>query len=689
MAKYKKMDSSYTQNRELSWLKFNERVLEEASDDQVPLYERLKFAAIFTSNLDEFFMVRVGSLCDLSLLDGNNFDNKSFMTPADQLREIFIVTGKLYKKRDAVFFAIDKALRAHGIQRVNMKKIDAEETRRLEQYFDALVSPILSPQIIDWQHPFPHLANKALYIAVMLKHKKKMKLGIVPIPASLPKVFYLPGNKTRYVLMEKLILAFAYKLFSMYSIVDQAVICVTRSADISLDDEASEVGDDYLRHVKKTLKKRLRLAPVRLEIETNGDSMMIGRLCKRLGIRKEQAYSTKAPINLSYVFSLPEKFSQAQRRELTYDEFLPSLCSEVPRGTRVLDYTLRKDLLLSYPYQSFHLFLQWVKEAVYDEAVLSIKITIYRMGSRKTKLVSYLILAAQMGKDVTVLMELRARFDEENNINWAQLLSEAGCKIIYGFEGCKVHSKICLVTRKEGDVIQYITQVGTGNYNAQTAGIYTDLSLITSDARIGRDAAAFFNNMGIANLDGTYAHLLVAPVNLKKELLALIGREMEKAKAGLGSRIILKMNSLTDRDLIDALAAASKAGVVVQLIVRGICCLLPKVKSKTDRVTVVSVVGRFLEHARIYCFGVGDETQMYISSADWMTRNTEKRVEIACPIYDADIKAKIFKSLEIMLGDNVKGRELEKSGSYKKRGEGTQRIDSQALFMREARGWRP
>lgn len=677
MGKSDKIDASYTQNRELSWLKFNERVLDEASDALVPLYERLKFAAIFTSNLDEFFMVRVGSLYDLSLVKKNKFDNKSFMTPSDQLAKIFAAAAKLYKKRDDIFAVIDKALRAENIARVGARKMDADELKFIEQYFDRQVAPILSPQIIDLQHPFPHLTNKALYIAVMLKHKKKTTLGVIPVPRALPKLLYLPGNKQRYILMEKIILEFVYKVFAMYSIIDKAVVCITRNADISPDDEAPEVGEDYLHHMKKTLKKRQRLAPVRLEIETSGDSLMIDYLAKRLNIKTEQIYITKAPINLSYAFSLPERFSEKQKNSLLYPPFEPSRRSDVPEGQRILDAALRRDILFHYPYQSFDLFLQFMKEAVYDESVLSIKITIYRMGSKKTKLMNYLIAAAEMGKEVTVLMELRARFDEENNINWAEALSEAGCKIIFGFEGYKVHSKICLITRKVGDQIQYLTQIGTGNYNAQTAGVYTDYCLLTANEAIGRDAAAFFKNMGIANLNGEYEELLVAPVNLKSRLLALIRREIDAAKANKPARIVLKMNSLTDRQLIDALAAASKAGVNVRLIVRGICCLLPKVPKKTDNISVVSIVGRFLEHSRVYCFGVGDDTRMYIASADWMTRNTENRVEIACPILDPAIRRRIENELNLMLLDSVKGRELQKNGEYRLRDELAEKLNSQ------------
>ncbi|WP_110954538.1 polyphosphate kinase 1 [Anaerosinus massiliensis] len=677
----KTFDISYTQNRELSWLKFNERVLEEANDEQVPLYERLKFVAIFTSNLNEFFMIRVGSLFDLSLLKKENRENKSLMTPEEQLEKIFHVAKKLYKKRDAVFSLIEERLCYEGLHRVTIRDLTVQEAVDMEKYFENFIAPLLSPQIIDLQHPFPHLANQVLHIAVLLKHKKKVRLGMIPVPSSLPKMIFLPSESIRYILLEEIILAYVNKVFDMYSIIDKSVICVTRNADINPDDEDVEDGEDYLLHVKRTLKKRLRLDPVRLEMETSGDSLIEDYLSKRLKIDRKQIYKTKTPIRLSYVFSLAEKFEYQQKQKIQYEKFQPVSVCDVDKNEQMLAHVLEKDLLLTYPYQKFDLFAKLIKEAAYDEKVVSIKITIYRMGSNKAKLINYLIMAAELGKEVTVLMELRARFDEQNNINWAENLSEAGCNIIYGFEGYKVHSKICLITRLDRGKVQYITQIGTGNYNAQTAAIYTDLSLITAKQDIGKDAVAFFKNMCIANLQGIYKNLLVAPINLKQQILVLIKKEKLKAKAGKRSGIILKMNSLTDREIIDALVVAAQAGVKVTLIIRGICCLVPNVKGKTENVTVISIVGRFLEHSRIFCFGAESQMKVYISSADLMTRNTEKRVEIACPILDTEIKRKIYASIKIMLADNIKGRQLQNDGNYTKRLLHENPIDSQAYFM--------
>ena len=686
MPQSKLIDTSYTQNRELSWLKFNERVLEEAADTSVPLYERLKFAAIFTNNLDEFFMVRVGSLFELSLIKDNKFDNKSFLKPSEQLTQIFAASNLLYAKRDKVFFAIDNELEKEGLHRIRtLNDLNREEQKYIDRYFNETIFPILSPQIIDLHHPFPHLLNKMLHIAVLLKHQKSSTLGIIPIPSALPRVIYFPENSLHYILIEQIILEYAYKIFNMYSLIDKAIITVTRNADISPDDEAPELGEDYLHHMKRTLKKRRSLAPVRLEMQTDGDSLLIDYLRKRLKIKKDQTYISKTPLDLSYVFSLEEKFSTLQRQKLLYPPFTPIKKCKIPAYENMLDAVTKKDLLLQYPYQSFDLFLKLMREAINDKDVISIKITIYRLGKHRAKLMNYLITASESGKEVTVLMELKARFDEANNINWAEILSEAGCKILYGFEGYKVHSKICLITRRSAaGKITYITQIGTGNYNAQTSLIYTDISLITADERIGRDANIFFKNMGLANLNGFYQSLLVAPFCLKSQLLAYISDEIGKSKNGLPTKIILKMNSLTDRQLIDALAKASQAGVQIDLIIRGICCLLPDIPGKTENIHVRSIVGRFLEHSRVFCFGIGEDMKMFISSADWMTRNTENRVEITCPVYDKGIRLKIYRTLRLMLTDSVKGRQLQSNGTYCKCSmQNTAPFDSQQYFMEE------
>lgn len=683
---YKKIDTSYTQNRELSWLRFNDRVLEEAIDENVPLYERLKFIAIYASNLDEFYQVRVGSLYEMASVDTNGFDNKSFMTPNQQLDKIFVATKQLNQKADKIFATVEKQFKTYGIERKKVKSLNQKDKTYVKTYFDNQISPFLSPQIINVRHPFPHLLNKALYVGIILTRKKKKVFGIIPVPSNLPKIVYIPNkSKIRYVMTEDIIATYADKIFDGYEVENTAILSVTRSADISLDDERLDLGEDFLEHAREVLLKRQRLAPVRLEIEGNIDSTMMKYATEQFKITSKQIFIYKSPINKSYIFSLGSKFNEEQKNSLMYPPFEPSHICCVPKNASVMDYVANNDVMLQYPYQSFDIFLKFIKEAVTDEKVFAIKITLYRVGSHRAQLMNYLSMAAKMGKDVTVLMELRARFDEENNINWAEFLQDAGCKVIYGMEGYKVHSKICLVMKQDKTGIKYFTQIGTGNYNASTSSLYTDISLITSNEDIGKDAVEFFQNMGIDNLYGEYNNLLVAPVSLKNTLLDLIKEEIEKAKAGEETSIFLKMNSLTDRQLIDALKEASQAGVKIKMIIRGICCILPGIEGKTDNIEVISVVGRFLEHSRIFCFGTGENMKMYIASADWMTRNTENRVEIAAPIYDQKIKNSIYDTLRIMWKDNLKARILCSDGTYKKPEikEGDELIDCQNYLRHE------
>lgn len=683
---HKKIDTSYTQNRELSWLRFDDRVLEEAIDENVPLYERLKFIAIYASNLDEFYRVRVGSLYEMASVDINGFDNKSFMTPSQQLDKIFVATKQLNQKADKIFATVEKQLKTYGIERKKVKSLNQKDKTYVKTYFDNQISPFLSPQIINVRHPFPHLLNKALYVGIILTRKKKKVFGIIPVPSNLPKIVYIPNkSKIRYVMTEDIIATYADKIFDGYEVENTAILSVTRSADISLDDERLDLGEDFLEHAREVLLKRQRLAPVRLEIEGNIDSTMMKYATEQFKITSKQIFIYKSPINKSYIFSLGSKFNEEQKNSLMYPPFEPSHICCVPENVSVMDYVANNDVMLQYPYQSFDIFLKFIKEAVTDEKVFAIKITLYRVGSHRAQLMNYLSMAAKMGKDVTVLMELRARFDEENNINWAEFLQDAGCKVIYGMEGYKVHSKICLVMKQDKTGIKYFTQIGTGNYNASTSSLYTDISLITSNEDIGKDAVEFFQNMGIDNLYGEYKNLLVAPVSLKNTLLDLIKEEIEKAKAGEETSIFLKMNSLTDRQLIDALKEASQAGVKIKMIIRGICCILPGIEGKTDNIEVISVVGRFLEHSRIFCFGTGENMKMYIASADWMTRNTENRVEIAAPIYDQKIKNSIYDTLRIMWKDNLKARILCSDGTYKKPEikEGDELIDCQNYLRHE------
>ena len=675
-------EQGYTQNRELSWLQFNARVLAEAEDENVPLLERFKFLAIFTSNLDEFFMIRVGSLCDMAAVDKGHTDSKSGLTAKEQLHLIYKAVEPLYARRDAAFSDVDSKLSAIGLRRLTMDSLAPDEQKYIKRYFKDIIAPVLSPQIVDSHHPFPHLEGKVLHIAALLSHKKTERLGLLPVPASLPPVVFLPETPSRYILTEDILLAYADHVFEMYDVLEKTVLCVTRNADIQVDDETFGVeGGDFRKKMEKLLRQRRRMAVVRVEISRPISDHFKEHFRSRFEVSDAQIFlSRTAPLKLGYAFSLGEHLPEKKRAFLSDAPFTPQQPAMLSTGQSLLKAALQRDILLSYPYESMEPFLQMIREAANDPAVLAIRITIYRLAS-KAKLVEYLCAAAENGKDVTALIELRARFDEQNNIDWSERMEEAGCKIIYGFEDYKVHSKICLITRRERGAVRHITQVGTGNYNEKTAKQYTDVSLITADERIGQDAGAFFNNMALGNLSGRYSRLFVAPTSLKNNILALMDEQIAKDKDGY---ILLKFNSLTDIDVIAKLREASCAGVTVEMIVRGICCLLPGVPGHTENITVTSIVGRFLEHSRIYVFGRGDEEKMYISSADLMTRNTERRVEIACPIDDPAVRTRLHDILYAMQHDTVKARVLQPDGTYCKKPAVQDPICAQDLLMQQA-----
>ena len=675
-------EQGYTQNRELSWLQFNARVLAEAEDENVPLLERFKFLAIFTSNLDEFFMIRVGSLCDMAAVDKEHTDSKSGLTAKEQLHLIYKAVEPLYARRDAAFSDVDSKLSAIGLRRLTMDSLAPDEQKYIKRYFKDIIAPVLSPQIVDSHHPFPHLEGKVLHIAALLSHKKTERLGLLPVPASLPPVVFLPETPSRYILTEDILLAYADHVFEMYDVLEKTVLCVTRNADIQVDDETFGVeGGDFRKKMEKLLRQRRRMAVVRVEINRPISDHFKEHFRSRFEVNDAQIFlSRTAPLKLGYAFSLGEHLPEKKRAFLSDAPFTPQQPAMLSAGQSLLKAALQRDILLSYPYESMEPFLQMIREAANDPAVLAIRITIYRLAN-KAKLVEYLCAAAENGKDVTALIELRARFDEQNNIDWSERMEEAGCKIIYGFEDYKVHSKICLITRRERGAVRHITQVGTGNYNEKTAKQYTDVSLITADERIGQDAGAFFNNMALGNLSGRYSRLFVAPTSLKNNILALMDEQIAKGKDGY---ILLKFNSLTDIDVIAKLREASCAGVTVEMIVRGICCLLPGVPGHTENITVTSIVGRFLEHSRIYVFGRGDEEKMYISSADLMTRNTERRVEIACPIDDPAVRTRLHDILYAMQHDTVKARVLQPDGTYCKKPAVQDPICAQDLLMQQA-----
>ncbi|MEE1135966.1 MAG: polyphosphate kinase 1 [Methanocorpusculum sp.] len=665
---------AYMQNRELSWLRFNERVLAEAADDSVPLLERLKFLSIFTSNLDEFFMIRVGSLFDLQSVNAEALDSRTGMTPAEQLDKLYASVRRLYKKRDEVYFTLERRLRGAGVFNLSIAELSIDEYRFVRKYYEQEIAPILSPQIVDAHHPFPHLQSKVLHIGAMLKEGDKSLFGVIPIPQSLPEILRIPGKGLRYIRIEDIILDNVETVFSMYRISEKTILCITRNADINSDDEAFDVNQDFREKMQKLLYERRRLAAVRLELNSPVTAEFCRYLCETLELKQEQVFVSRAPLMLSYAFSLAGE----EQKHLLYKPFTPCKSAGV-YGDAMFKQLSKHDILLSYPFESMSPFLRLIKDAANDKNVVSIRITIYRLA-RKTKLVDYLCRAAEKGKDVTVFIELRARFDEQNNIDWSERLEDAGCKIIYGFEEYKIHSKVCLITRKEKNTVRYYTQIGTGNYNERTAEQYTDVSLMTANQVIGREANEFFRNMALGNLRGEYEHLLVSPVSLKKTVLRLIDEDTAKGAKG---RILVKINSMTDVDIIERLKNASCAGVQIDLIIRGICCLLPGIPGVTENIRVRSIVGRFLEHSRIYVFGSGESERMYIASADFMTRNTERRVEVACPIYSPAVKEKLRHILDIELSDTVKARMMMSDGSYVRfAGDG---VDSQRVLMEEAK----
>lgn len=673
----------YTQNRELSWLRFNQRVLEEAADESNPLLERLKFVAIFSSNLDEFFMVRVGSLFDLAAVSPEAVDNKTGMTPIQQLRRIYETVPGLIEQKKRIYAGVRAALAEAGVEDVTYPSLRAKEEKTVDRYFKADILPILSPIIIGSHHPVPHLVNKQLYVAARLQDKKgKSAVGILPVPQSLPAYVALPDSDLRFIRTEEILLHWAPTLFGAYQVLETCLISVTRNADISFDEEKFEdTEEDFRKQVLKLLKKRGRLAVVRMELNHEISEQFFTRLTKLVQVDGEQCFIDPCPLQMGYAFALAGALSRGKAKRLSYQPYTSRWPEDLEREKDILPQIQRRDRLLFYPFDSVDPFLRLLSEAAERPDVLSIKITIYRLAS-SSKIAHILCRAAENGKEVLVLMELRARFDEANNVAWSELLEEAGCQVVYGMEGFKCHSKICLITLRDKGKMHYITQIGTGNYNEKTNAMYTDLTLMTADEGIGQDAVRFFRNMLVNDLAGEYQELLVSPYGIKEQLYTLIDQEMEKGTEGY---ICIKANSVTERGIIDKLRAASQAGVQVELIIRGICCLLPGVEGETERIHVTSIVGRFLEHARIYCFGKGADAKMYLSSADLMTRNLKRRVEIACPVHDREMREQLQWVLDCQLRDNGKASFLCPDGTYhRKEHTLSAPCNSQEQFMAES-----
>lgn len=675
------MSQQVYMNRELSWLKFNERVLEEAENKKVPLCERLTFASIYQSNLDEFFRVRIGSLVDQMLLGGKIRDNKTKMTAKEQIEAVLHQVMKLNRRKDAVYDAIMGQLEDYGIRLVDFRKISKKESEYLEKYFLNEIAPVISPTIVGKRQPFPFLKNNEIYAVVVLQTKSgKEKLGIIPCSnTGFKRLVELPTAGT-YMLAEELILHYIPEVFERYNIKAKSLIRVTRNADIDADALYDE-DLDYRDFMAELIKRRKKLAPVRLELTREMDGEIVDVLCDYLELDSDYVFQVQAPLDLSFVFEIQDTLRKTS--ELFYEKRVPQKSSQFRDGEPVFPQIREKDKLLSYPYESMKPFLNFLREAANDKEVISIKMTLYRVA-KHSKIVEYLIDAAENGKEVLVLVELKARFDEENNIEWSRRLEDAGCRVIYGLDGYKVHSKLCLVTRKSEGQVEYYTQIGTGNYNEKTARLYTDLSLMTANVEIGLEAAKVFQALSMEETVDNVQHLLVAPRCLQNKVLSMIDEEIACAKEGKEAYIGLKMNSLTDKKIIDKLIEASQAGVKIDMVIRGICCLIPGVKGKTENIQVRSIVGRFLEHSRIYIFGTQEREKVYIASADFMTRNTLRRVEVATPIYDKDLKMQLEEMFITMLSDNQKARQEDSRGNYEIAEAQETPLNSQEFFYEQA-----
>ena len=669
-------------NRELSWLLFNERVLNEAANPRVPLMERLQFVSIYQTNLDEFFMVRVGTLMEQT--GGKKTkDNKTGLSSKEQIKLILEEVDRLERKRKEIYEQLMGELEPAGIHIINFQKLSKEEQSQLEAYFDKAIRPYLSPMIVGKQQPFPFLQNRELYAVARLETKGgKKRIGIVPCwNPVFKRLIEIPGRKGYHMLSEELILHFVSKLYPAYQIREKSIIRITRNADIDAGDVYDE-DLDYRGMMEQLLKKRKRLNPVRLELSRDIHKSIKKKLAAYLGISEDHVLHCETPLDLSYMFTLQNTMREHQ--EWYYPKYSPRLSREIRKEENILSQVERQDILLSYPYESMKNFIGFLQAAAVDKTVRSIKITLYRMANH-SQIVEALCEAAENGKEVLALVELRARFDEAANIEMSRRLEDAGCQVIYGLPAYKVHSKLCLVTRQTEEGVSFLTQVGTGNYNEKTATLYTDLSLMTANQKIGQDAQEVFRTLLLGETVEESSALLVAPKGLQNTILEKIEAEGRKAEEGRGGYIGLKLNALTDKDIIDALIAASQKGVVIQLLIRGICCLIPGIPGKTENIRVHSIVGRFLEHSRIYRFGQGEEEEIYIASADFMTRNTLRRVEVAAPIYDERCRARVREIFDLGFQDTEKGKWLLSDGFYHDpEGLGEERFDSQDFFYREA-----
>ena len=669
-------------NRELSWLKFNERVLEEAENPEVPLCERLTFASIYQSNLDEFFMVRVGSLYDQTLLDKKICENKTGMTSQEQIDAILKQTKLINKRKEAVYEELMARVAEQKIRILRFNELDEDGARYLEGYFKSEIAPLISPTVIGRRQPFPFLKNKEIYAVAVLGAKgKKDRLGIIPCTSNIfGRLIAVPGMPGTYMLAEELILHFAPVVFKGYKIKSKSLLRITRNADIDADALYDE-DLDYREFMAGLIKQRKKLAPIRLELSRDMDKKGIAVLCEYLELDENHVFMSSTPLDLSFVFQIQDLLRK--NPELYFPKRTPQKSDQFQDGKNIIAQIKEEDKLLSYPYESIRPFLHLLTEAAEDPNVISIKMTLYRVA-KQSKVVEALIEAAENGKEVVVLVELRARFDEENNIEWSRRLEDAGCQVIYGLDGYKVHSKLCLITRKNAGQVEYITQIGTGNYNEKTSRLYTDLSLMTSNVEIGLEASNVFQALSKGEVVEHTGHLLVAPKCLQNKVLDMLDEEIAHARNGEEAYAGFKLNSLTDKKIIDKLIEASEAGVKIDMIIRGICYLIPGVEGKTENIRIISIVGRFLEHSRIYIFGSKERRKYYIASADFMTRNTVRRVEVAAPVYNDKLKTKLQEMFDVMLSDNQKARKLEADGNYHRVSNDLTPVNAQEYFYAEA-----
>ena len=678
-------DISFTQNRELSWLQFDQRVLEEANDKSVPLLERLRFFSIFDTNLEEFFMVRVGSLTDFKNLKKKPIDNKSGMTSDEQIDAILKECIDLYRKKDQVYNQLVDDLKVNGINLLKVSELSEKDKKYVEYYFNTKIEPILNFQIVDRVHPFPRLPNLALSVLFSLrKHNDKVsdRVGLIQVPDRIKR--YLKINDTTFVFIEDIIKEYGYQVFEGYKVENKYIISLTRNTDISYDDDDFDIDQDFRSYMKTQLKKRKRLHPVRLEVDQDLSEDSIEFLKAQFDLDKKNIFLTKSLMQPGFLFGLVEDLPENIINNHTYDKFSPLDSAMVDPNEKMIDQIEKKDIILSFPYESMDPVIRLLEEAAEDDSVVSIKITLYRIAE-DSKIAKALIKASENGKDVTVLMELRARFDEDNNLFWSTKLEDAGCKILFGFDNYKTHSKVCLITKvDDNENVEYITQVATGNYNEKTAKLYTDFSFMTASGPIGQDAKELFDNIQLGNLEGEYDNLLVSPKSMPEGLDRLIDEQIERQKQSHDGYVRIKVNSVSDRKLIDKLSEASNAGVHIDMLVRGICCILPNIPNRTENINIYQIVGRFLEHSRVYQFGRDLDAKLYISSADFMTRNIRNRMEVAVPIYDDEVKKRILAYLDLMFSDDVKIRKLLANSQYTKV-QNVNNIDAQDTLIERAK----